>query len=205
MIILSTVPRVPDYGLSMNQYLTHKLQQWTILGAIPQALPLRDREGWLLTLCFRAKLSSVLSCLMLLGVAIGCVILQVYFPEPLTAERIVVLVLAPILATVAVSCVIFVFRYRVGLDAQGLDLFRFMTSTQHLDWRSVHSIEFKPSDELLKILRTTRRSSRSTCLLTDCPLYVAVWQSLHRSASIICALWVPMRPCSILYRPGVVA
>jgi hypothetical protein len=60
----------------MNQYLTHKVQQWTILGAIPEALPIRDREDWLLTLCFRAKLASVLSCLTVLVPVVGVVILH---------------------------------------------------------------------------------------------------------------------------------
>ena len=147
------MPLEQTFGIGdveMNPLMT-KLQQWIISGASPVAQRLHDREGWLLSLCWRAKLSALTSSLMLLVANVGLVVLQIYWPEPLNAKRIAVFACIPVMIPLVIVIAIFMFYYRVELDSRGLTLIRFLTRPQQVDWCDVCYINFQPGDELLKI------------------------------------------------------
>ncbi len=161
--------------------LAKRLQQWIIWGASPVAQRLNDREGWLLSLCWRAKLSALTTCLMILVANIGLVILQLQWPEPWDAKRIAVFACIPVMIPLVIVGAIFMFYYRVELDSRGLTLIRFLTKPQQVDWCDVCYINFQPGDELLKIYAQDGRK-------------ISIYLSLNGLSAI--------RRCLAAYAPG---
>lgn len=125
-------------------------QRWQNAGARPEAEPLVRREGWLLTLCFRAKLTAWLIFLLFAGLLAGVLVMQAVAPQ---RQRVFVLEVIGfvVFSAMALYYVVFTHWYRVELDEQGLALTRFLLPTRRLGWTDVVGFEYTPGDELLKL------------------------------------------------------
>jgi len=134
----------------LAQSLAQLWQRWQMHGARSDAQPLLDREGWLLTLCFRAKLTAWMIFLLFAGLLTGVLIAQVVAPQP---RRVFLLeaVGFSVFSAMAGYYLVFVYRYRVELDERGLALSRFLVPTRCICWEDVVAFDFKQGDELLKL------------------------------------------------------
>src|SRR5207253_4034891 len=134
----------------VEQYLTSLWQRWQIRGARPAAQTALQGEGWLLTLCFRAKLTAWLIFLLFAGLLAGVLVMQAFAPQP---RRVFLLeaIGFSVFAAMGGYYVLFACWYRVLLDEQGLALRRFLLPTRRIAWQEIVAFSYTKGDELLKV------------------------------------------------------
>src|SRR4051812_31317564 len=126
----------------MNQYLVQLLQRWQMRGARPDAEPLFGRTGWLLTLCFRARLNAWLICFLFFGFLAAVLILQVVAPQPRRTFLLETTAFA-VFSTMAGYYLVYVYWYRVEVDEQGVYLYRFLLPSRHIRWGDVVGFDYQ--------------------------------------------------------------
>jgi hypothetical protein len=134
----------------LEHYLGQLWQRWQLRGACPDAEPAVRREGWLLRLCFRARVSAWLIFLLFTGLLTAVLICQAVSPQP---RRVFLLETACFSAFSAMGAyyLAFVYWYQVELDEAGLTLSRFLVPTRRILWEDIVAFDFKQGDELLKL------------------------------------------------------
>jgi hypothetical protein len=138
------------YAPGLEQFVSKLWQRWQIRGARPDALPMLDREGWVLTLCFRAKSSAWLILLLFGGLLTAVLVTQGVAPQKHRDFLIETIVFA-VFSTVSAFYVLFVHWYRVELNEEGLELYRLCVPTRQMSWVDVVAFDYTPGDELLKL------------------------------------------------------
>lgn len=132
----------------LEHFLARLWQSWQFRGAQPEAQPLFDREGWSLSLCFRARLSAWLIFLLFAGGFVAVFSQQAVQPQ----RKFVLLAVGySVFMAMAGYYLIFVYWHRVLLDEEGISLFRFLVPTRHLRWDEIVEFDYKDGDELLKL------------------------------------------------------
>ena len=109
----------PMYIPGVDQYLASLWQHWQMRGARPAAQAPLQGEGWLLTLCFRAKLSAWLIFLPFAGVLAGVLVVQEFAPQPQDVFLFEAIA-SSVFSAMGGCYLLFVYWYRVLLDEQGL-------------------------------------------------------------------------------------
>src|SRR5205823_2194840 len=112
------------YLPAVDQYLVSLWQRWQMRGARPAAQASVQGTGWLLTLCFRAKLTAWLIFLLFAGLLAGVLVMQAIAPQP---RRVFLLeaIGFSVFSAMGSYYLLFAYWYRVLLDEQGLALHRF--------------------------------------------------------------------------------
>ena len=134
----------------VDQYLASLWQRWQIRGGRPAAQAAFQGEGWLLTLCFRAKLTAWLIFLLFAGPLAGVLVVQAFAPQP---RRVFLFegIASSVFAAMASYYLVFVYWYRVLLDEQGFALRRFLLPTRRIAWQDIVKFSYTKGDELLKL------------------------------------------------------
>ena len=134
----------------MEYFLNQVWQRWQVNGARSQAEPLLFKNGWSLSLCFRARVTALVIFLMFGGGLVGVLLLQRH--DPLPQQRFLFLLLAYLaIASFAAYYLGFVFRYRVIVDEGGIELRRLFLLTRRFAWEDVARFEYAEGDETIRI------------------------------------------------------
>jgi len=163
------------YIPALDHFLASAWTRWQIRGARPAAEPLVERDGWLLRLCGRARLTAWICFLLFAGGLVAVFTLQLVAPQP-QRQFIIIAACYIVLALFATGFLVFVYWYRVTLDRDELVLVRFLVPRRRIRWDDVIEFQFAPGDELLKIRSRTGQT-------------VAVYVSLHGLSAIRRCLW----------------
>ncbi len=134
----------------VEQYLAFLWQRWQIRGARPAAQRPPQGGGWLLTLCFRAKLTAWLIFLLFAGLLAEVLVMQAFAPQP---RRVFLLeaIAFSVFSAMGGYYLLFAYWYRVLLDEQGLELRRFLLPTRRIPWQDIVEFSHTKGDELLKL------------------------------------------------------
>jgi len=134
----------------VEYFLKQVWQQWQVNGARSEAEPLLFKNGWSLSLCFRARVTALVIVLVFGGGLVGVLLLQ--WHEPLPQQGFLFLLLAYLaIASFAAYYLGFVFRYRVIVDEGGIVLRRLFFLTRRFAWDDVARFEYAEGDETVRI------------------------------------------------------
>lgn len=164
----------------MEQFFVGVWNRWLNRGGVCEAQPLRDGEGCVLRLNWRAKLGAWIFGFMFAAGFVGVLLLQVFDPQPPAQFRFL-LGGYSLFVLMAVYFFGFVYSYRVEVTREGLMLYRFLISTRRLFWSDVNAFRFDPDGDAIQ-------------LLTDDGKKMGVYSSLNGLSAIRRCLAVFGRP-----------
>ena len=140
----------------MDQYLNQLWQKWQRNGALPHAQPLVYKDGWSLTLCFRARVTAWMIFLLFAAGFVGVLLLQKHDPMP---QRNFALLLAgyAAFASLAAYYLGFVYWYQVTVDESGIELRRLLIPTRRMAWSDIERFEYAANFETLNFFDREKR------------------------------------------------
>jgi len=135
--------------VGVEQFLLPLWNAWVLRGGRPDAIPMDNGEGWLLTLNGRAKFGAwVFLPMFVTGLAAVIVLQMNHALNP--REFWPMLIAYSAFTALYLYYLVFCYWYRVELTEDALVLRRFLIPTRTVRWRDIVGFQYVPGDETLK-------------------------------------------------------